>query len=65
MKNCSIENCENKYLCKGFCKKHYQKNKKYGDPLAGKNSQINKEIELIKKRLISLERNQIHLIGEK
>jgi hypothetical protein len=40
MKNCSIENCENKYHGKGFCKKHYYKNKKYGDPLAGKtNSQ--------------------------
>jgi hypothetical protein len=39
MKNCSIENCENKYIAKEFCKKHYQKYKKYGDPLAGKYSQ--------------------------
>jgi hypothetical protein len=39
MKNCSIENCENKYYGKGFCNKHYQKNKKHGDPLAGKYSQ--------------------------
>jgi hypothetical protein len=36
MKSCLIENCENKYLCKGFCQKHYRKNKKYGDPLAKK-----------------------------
>jgi hypothetical protein len=39
MKSCSIENCENKYAAKGFCHKHYYNNKKYGDPLAGKNSQ--------------------------
>jgi hypothetical protein len=40
MRNCSIENCENKYLCKGFCQKHYKKNKKHGDPLAKKEKQF-------------------------
>jgi hypothetical protein len=40
MKSCSIENCENKYFCKGFCQKHYKKNKKYGDPLAKKEKQF-------------------------
>jgi hypothetical protein len=42
MKSCSIENCENKYAGKGFCQKHYQKNKRYGDPLAGKTYSQNK-----------------------
>jgi calcineurin-like phosphoesterase len=36
MKNCLVENCENKYVAKGFCQKHYQKNKRLGDPLAKK-----------------------------
>jgi ribosomal protein L31E len=39
MKNCSIENCENKYAAKGFCQKHYNNNKNHGDPLAGTYSQ--------------------------
>jgi hypothetical protein len=40
MKSCSIENCENKYVAKGFCHKHYYKNKKHGDPLAKKEKQF-------------------------
>jgi hypothetical protein len=39
MKSCSIENCENKYKAKGFCSKHYEKNKRLGDPLAKKEKQ--------------------------
>jgi hypothetical protein len=39
MKYCSIENCKNKYAAKGFCHKHYKKNKKYGDALAKKEKQ--------------------------
>jgi hypothetical protein len=42
MKSCSIENCENKYAGKGFCQKHYEKNKRHGDPLAGKSQSQNK-----------------------
>lgn len=33
MQICKIEGCTNKYYGKGFCKKHYDTNKKYGDPL--------------------------------
>lgn len=33
MRFCSIEGCENKHEAKGYCKKHYKKHKKYGDPL--------------------------------
>jgi G:T-mismatch repair DNA endonuclease (very short patch repair protein) len=33
MKLCSIEGCENNHLAKGFCNKHYLRNKTYGDPL--------------------------------
>jgi hypothetical protein len=36
MKSCLVKNCENKYKAKGFCHKHYEKNKKYGAPLAKK-----------------------------
>jgi hypothetical protein len=40
MESCSIENCGNKYHGKGFCSKHYQKNKRLGDPLAKKEKQF-------------------------
>jgi hypothetical protein len=40
MKNCSIENCENKYKAKGFCQKHYDNNKNHGDALAKKEKQF-------------------------
>lgn len=33
---CSVDGCENKHFCKGFCNKHYKKFKKYGDPLVSK-----------------------------
>jgi len=33
MKICSIEGCENKYYCKTYCIKHYNKFIKYGDPI--------------------------------
>ena len=36
--NCSIDNCTGAKYCKGYCSAHYQKYKKYGDPLAGKGS---------------------------
>jgi hypothetical protein len=35
MNVCSVENCWNHVMAAGFCSKHYQKNLKYGDPLAG------------------------------
>jgi hypothetical protein len=31
---CSVEGCENAYAAKGYCGKHYNKVKRYGDPLA-------------------------------
>jgi hypothetical protein len=31
--NCTIPYCNLKYYAKGFCHKHYAKNKNYGDPL--------------------------------
>lgn len=30
---CKVEGCNNRYIAKGYCGKHYQKFKKYGDPL--------------------------------
>jgi hypothetical protein len=35
---CSVEGCENAYAAKGYCGKHYNKVKRYGDPLAGPGS---------------------------
>ena len=36
MRFCSIEFCDHKHHALGFCKKHYKKFKKYGDPLFSK-----------------------------
>ena len=33
MKLCSVDGCNNNHLAKGFCNKHYLRNKTYGDPL--------------------------------
>ena len=33
MKTCSIDGCKKCYYSKGFCKKHYDKNRRHGDPL--------------------------------
>lgn len=33
MKTCSIQDCACPYYSKGFCKKHYDKNRRHGDPL--------------------------------
>lgn len=30
---CSVEDCERPVLAKGYCSRHYAKNRKYGDPL--------------------------------
>lgn len=32
---CTVVGCENKNWARGFCHKHYQKLRTYGDPLAG------------------------------
>ena len=33
---CSIEDCGRKHKGYGYCNKHYEKFKRYGDPLAGR-----------------------------
>ena len=30
---CSIEGCQGSYECKGYCKRHYQRWRRHGDPL--------------------------------
>lgn len=32
---CTVENCEKHFYAKEFCRKHYDRFRKYGDPLAG------------------------------
>jgi hypothetical protein len=36
--SCIIKDCSNPKIAKGYCTKHYQKFKKYGNPLAGRGS---------------------------
>ena len=36
MRICKVQDCRNKFLAKGYCIKHYQKYRKYGDPLITK-----------------------------
>jgi hypothetical protein len=33
MKTCHVLNCKNEYYSKGLCKRHYDKNRRHGDPL--------------------------------
>lgn len=32
-RQCSVIGCGGKYICKGFCIRHYHKNRRYGNPL--------------------------------
>ena len=32
-RTCTIDGCDHRYLASGFCNKHYQRNRRYGDPL--------------------------------
>lgn len=34
-KLCGVEGCDLRYYCRGYCKRHYSKWYKHGDPLAG------------------------------
>lgn len=36
MKTCLVVGCEREYSAKGYCRYHYEKFRKYGDPLASK-----------------------------
>lgn len=42
MKVCSVEECKGEVFAVGLCRKHYNKQRKYGNPLAGKNNGVNK-----------------------
>ena len=33
MKTCSVEGCNGKHVAKGYCSKHYQQMKRYGQIL--------------------------------
>ena len=35
MPKCTVKKCNAEYYAKGFCERHYKRNAKYGDPLAG------------------------------
>lgn len=35
METCSIEDCERKVYARGWCAAHWQRNRRYGDPLGG------------------------------
>jgi hypothetical protein len=38
--NCAVEGCERTSQCKGYCGRHYQKWRMYGDPLKGRNRPV-------------------------
>lgn len=33
---CSVRGCTNNMFCKGYCRSHYERHRKHGDPLAGR-----------------------------
>lgn len=35
-KTCAVPGCDSKFHCKGFCKKHYLRNLRYGSPTGGR-----------------------------
>lgn len=39
MKQCLIEDCDSKVIGRGYCRKHYHKLMKYGNPNAGRLNQ--------------------------
>lgn len=36
LRKCSIHGCEKEHYGKGFCRAHYKRNRRHGDPLAGR-----------------------------
>jgi|2_EtaG_2_1085320.scaffolds.fasta_scaffold04499_6 hypothetical protein len=42
MKTCRIKGCNNKYLAQGYCKKHYQRVRKHGNPFYEYKKEIKK-----------------------
>ncbi|MBD1382684.1 hypothetical protein [Metabacillus arenae] len=40
---CEIEGCQDKHFAKGYCKKHYQRYRRHGDPLYTKNFKYKQE----------------------
>lgn len=47
-KSCSVDNCESKMEVRGYCNKHYQRWKKYKDPLYSKKRTKGKRNSFIK-----------------
>ena len=45
---CSVDNCNNKYYAKGYCEKHYQRVKKYGNPDAGIKNHASPEVRFFR-----------------
>ena len=39
-KVCKVEGCNNKHLAKGYCAKHYERFRKYGDPIVVRKKNI-------------------------
>jgi hypothetical protein len=57
MKNCSINNCNKKNESKGYCRSHYNKFRRHGDPL------YKRKLNVFKKCKIENCNNKIHSLG--
>lgn len=57
MKNCSINNCNKKHESKGYCRSHYNKFRRHGDPL------YKRKLNVFKKCKIENCNNKIHSLG--
>lgn len=57
MKNCSINNCNRKHESKGYCRSHYNKFRRHGDPL------YKRKLNVFKKCKIENCNNKIYSLG--
>ena len=57
MKNCSINNCNRKHESKGYCRSHYNKFRRFGDPF------YERKLNVFKKCKLENCNNKVHSLG--
>ena len=48
MRQCTLSTCSRKYVAKGYCQGHYDKYRRYGDPLIGEGPKISMADQILK-----------------